>query len=310
MTALTTSFLGRQHATPLLNASGVWCSTATELDALVAAGAGGVVTKSCTLAPRAGNPEPRYVATRLGSINSMGLPNEGFAYYLDWAAAHADGPTPILLSVAGLTVADNLAILAAVRAAGLRVPVELNLSCPNVPGKPQLAYDLDALDATLAAVTAEHDLPFGLKLPPYFDLVHFDEAAAVLNTYPLVAFLTCINSIGNGLVIDVETESVVIRPKDGFGGIGGDYVLPTALANVNAFHRRCPDKQIVGCGGVSTGEHVFAHLLAGASLVQVGTALHREGPGLLPRLADELAALLRRKGYTTVDEVRGRLRTL
>lgn len=310
MTRLATSLLGRPLASPLMNASGVWCSTADELDALLAAGAGAVVTKSATLEPRAGNPEPRYRATRLGSINSMGLPNAGYRYYLDWARAHAAGPTPVLVSVAGLTVDDNLAMLAAVRDADLAAPVELNLSCPNVPGKPQLAYDLEALDATLAAVTAEHDRPFGLKLPPYLDLVHFDEAAAVLNRYPQVAFLTCINSIGNGLLIDTESESVLIRPKGGFGGIGGDYVLPTALANVRAFAQRCPDKQIVGCGGVRTGEQVFWHLLAGATAVQLGTALHEEGPGIFTRLEAELAALLERKGYATVDDARGRLRTL
>ena len=237
-------------------------------------------------------------------------PNAGYRYYLDWARAHTAGPTPVLVSVAGLTVDDNLAMLAAVRDADLAAPVELNLSCPNVPGKPQLAYDLEALDATLAAVTAEHDRPFGLKLPPYLDLVHFDEAAAVLNRYPQVAFLTCINSIGNGLLIDTESESVLIRPKGGFGGIGGDYVLPTALANVRAFAQRCPDKQIVGCGGVRTGEQVFWHLLAGAPAVQLGTALHEEGPGIFTRLEAELAALLERKGYATVDDARGRLRTL
>lgn len=307
---LATTLLGRVFATPLLNASGVWCRTTGELDALRASAAGGVVTKSCTVEPRLGNPEPRYAATPLGSINSMGLPNEGFRYYLDFVATHDDEATPMLLSVAGLTVRENLTMLAAVEAAGLRSPVELNLSCPNVPGKPQLAYDLDALDATLTAVAEVLHRPFGLKLPPYLDMVHFDEAAAVLNAHPLVAFLTCINSIGNGLVVDVETESVVIRPKDGFGGIGGDYVLPTALANVNAFHQRCPDKQIVGCGGVRTGAHVFAHLLAGATLVQVGTALHEEGPGIFARLHAELGELLATKRYASVDDVRGRLRTL
>lgn len=308
--SLTTSFLGRTFKTPLLNASGVWCSTTAELDALLAAGAGGVVTKSCTLVARPGNPEPRYAATPLGSINSMGLPNEGYEYYLRWASAHDGDLTPVLLSVAGLSVAENLTMLSAVRESRVRALVELNLSCPNLPGRPQLAYDLAALDATLAAVTAEHDQPFGLKLPPYFDQVHFDEAAAVLNAYPQVAFLTCINSIGNGLVIDVATEAAVIRPKGGFGGIGGDYVLPTALANVRAFYERCPDKLIIGCGGVGTGEDAFAHLLAGASLVQVGTALHEEGPTLFARVGAELAALLQRKGYAGVDQVRGALRTL
>ncbi|PWV02835.1 putative dihydroorotate dehydrogenase [Trypanosoma cruzi] len=81
-----------------------------------------------------------------------------------------------------------------------------------------------------------------VKMPPYFDIAHFDTAAAVLNEFPLVKFVTCVNSVGNGLVIDAESESVVIKPKQGFGGLGGKYILPTALANVNAFYRRCPDK--------------------------------------------------------------------
>jgi dihydroorotate dehydrogenase (fumarate) len=310
MKLLSASLLGVKFASPLLNASGVWCRDRVELDALLASDAGSLITKSCTLAARAGNPEPRYFSTPLGSINSMGLPNEGYPYYLDYARQHDYTHKPLFMSVAGLSVADNLAMLEAIQAARLPAIVELNLSCPNVPGKPQIAYDFDTMEMMLDAVTRQYDAPFGIKLPPYFDIAHFDAAAAILNRYSSIAFLTCINSIGNALVIDAETESVVIKPKDGFGGIGGDYALPTALANVNAFYRRCPNKQIIGCGGVSTGEHIFMHLLAGASLVQVGTMLHKEGPAVFARLNTELAAILTRKGYASIAEVIGKLRTL
>ncbi|PAS93215.1 MAG: dihydroorotate oxidase [Candidatus Dactylopiibacterium carminicum] len=307
---LSASLLDIRFANPLLNASGVWCRYNEELDGLRDSAAGSFITKSCTLATRAGNPEPRYYATPLGSINSMGLPNEGYTYYLDYARAYDYAKKLLFMSVAGLSLEDNLAMLAAIRDAGLPAVVELNLSCPNVPGKPQIAYDFAAMDRMLEATSREYGRPFGVKMPPYFDIAHFDEAAAILNKYPLVAFITCINSIGNALVIDIEQESVVIKPKDGFGGIGGDYVLPTALANVNAFFRRCPQKQVIGCGGVKTGEHVFMHLLAGASLVQVGTALQEEGPGIFARLNGELAALLERKGYTSIEAVLGKLKTL
>lgn len=310
MSLLSTTFLGNHFANPLMNASGVRCMDAADLESLAGSDAGGYVTKSCTLEARAGNPEPRYVATPLGSINSMGLPNHGCRYYIDYANRHDYGRKPLFVSVAGLSLAENLDIMRAIREAKLPALVELNLSCPNVPGKPQIAYDFGAMEAMLEAVTRAYDRPFGVKMPPYFDIAHFDEAAAILNRFPAVAFVTCINSIGNGLVIDTESESVVIKPKDGFGGIGGDYVLPTALANVNAFYRRCPEKKVIGCGGVRTGEHVFQHLLAGASLVQVGTALQEEGPGIFARLNAELAALLQRKGIESVDAVRGRLRTL
>jgi dihydroorotate dehydrogenase (fumarate) len=310
MQSLSASLMGIQFASPLLNASGVWCRDQQELDALKASDAGSFITKSCTLAPRHGNPEPRYFSTPLGSINSMGLPNEGYAYYLEYARQHDYTTKPLFMSVAGLSVSDNLSMLQAIQSAKVSAVVELNLSCPNVPGKPQIAYDFEAMDTMLDAVTRHYRAPFGVKLPPYFDIAHFDTAAAILNRYPAVTFLTCINSVGNALVIDPETESVVIKPKDGFGGIGGGYVLPTALANVNAFYRRCPTKQIIGCGGVSTGEHVFMHLLAGASLVQTGTALHKEGPAIFKRLNTELASLLERKGYTSLQAVIGKLRTL
>ena len=310
MTSIATTFLNNSFASPLLNASGVCCMDAVELDSLLTSASGSLITKSCTLEARTGNPEPRYVATPLGSINSMGLPNKGYGYYLDYAKAHDYGKKPLFMSVAGLSLGDNLKMIHAIEDAKLPAIIELNLSCPNVPGKPQIAYDFDAMDKMLAAVTKGYARPFGVKMPPYFDIAHFDQAAAILNRYPTVAFVTCINSIGNALVIDTESESVVIKPKDGFGGIGGDYVLPTALANVNAFYRRCPEKLVIGCGGVKTGEHIFMHLLAGASLVQVGTALQEEGPGIFARLNEELVAILARKGYRRIEEVRGKLKTL
>lgn len=310
MTDLSTVFLDRAFANPLMNASGVWCYDDVQLGELHRSAAGAYVTKSCTLEPRAGNPEPRYKATPYGSINSMGLPNLGYPYYLDYAKQHDYAQKPLFMSVAGLSLNDNLAMVQAIRAANTGAILELNLSCPNVPGKPQIAYDFEAMDAMLKAVSAVVDEPFGVKMPPYFDIVHFDMAAEILNRYPKVAFVTCINSIGNGLVIDTDSETVVIKPKDGFGGIGGDYVLPTALANVNAFFRRCPDKKVIGCGGVKTGAEVFQHLLAGAALVQVGTLLQEEGPAVFARLETELAELMAKKGYTCLADFQGKLKTL
>ena len=77
----------------------------------------------------------------------------------------------------------------------------LNLSCPNVPGKPQIAYDFETTDRILSEVFAYFTKPLGIKLPPYFDIVHFDQAAAIFNKYPL-KFVNCVNSIGNGLYIE------------------------------------------------------------------------------------------------------------
>lgn len=310
MLDLSTFFLGRPLTAPLMNASGVWCNATNQLHALAKSEAGAMVTKSCTLLRREGNPEPRYHTLAMGSINSMGLPNEGHHYYLDYAERHDYENKPLFFSVAGLTLDDNLTMVAHIQDAYTPAILELNLSCPNVPGKAQIGYDFEALDVILAEISSAYSRPFGVKLPPYFDIAHFDEVAEILNRYDKVAFITCINSIGNGLMIDINSETVLIKPKQGFGGIGGEYVLPTALANVNAFYRRCPSKSIIGCGGVSTGEHVFLHLLAGARIVQVGTALYEEGPEIFNRLKIELSQIMQQKGYKKISDFQGKLKTI
>ncbi|RXZ45413.1 dihydroorotate oxidase [Crenobacter cavernae] len=308
---LSVSWLGLEMKSPLYNASGVMCRSVEDLEAMRASSAGALITKSCTLEPREGNPEPRYFATKLGTINSMGLPNYGYQYYLDYAQNYDYANNkPLFISISGMTLADNLAIIKAFHERELPCILEVNLSCPNLPGKPQLGYDLPAAQNALEKICEFYDRPFGVKLPPYFDVSHFDQAAEVFNRFDLLKYVTCINSVGNGLVIDVDAESVVIKPKDGLGGIGGDYVLPTSLANVREFVRRLPGKQVVGCGGVKSGAEAFMHILAGAITVQVGSCLYEEGVGAFDRIAQELKDLMAAKGYSKLDDFRGKLKTL
>ena len=310
MTDISTHILAQRMRSPVYNASGVMCRETTELEAVRHSDAGALVSKSCTLEARDGNPEPRYAATPFGSINSMGLPNHGYRYYLDYAAHYDYTDKPLFISISGLSLADNLHMLDAFQRLKRPLLPEVNLSCPNVPGKPQLGYSFDDMATALTAIHAAMDIPFGVKLPPYFDISHFEMAAEIFNRFERLKFLTCINSIGNGLVVDTDSETVLIKPKNGLGGIGGDYVLPTALANVNTFYRLCPDKQIIGCGGIGAGEQVFQHILCGASAVQVGTRLWEEGAGLFTRLNQELVAIMQRKGYQCLADFRGKLRTL
>ena len=101
---------------------------------------------------------------------------------------------------------------------------------------------------------------------------------------------------------------VVIKPKNGFGGLGGDYIKPTALANVHAFYKRLnPSIQIIGTGGVKTGRDAFEHILCGASMVQLGTVLQKEGTEAFDRITKELQAIMAEKGYETLDDFRGKL---
>ncbi|EMW5901679.1 dihydroorotate oxidase [Enterococcus faecium] len=312
--SLETTFANHIFANPLMNASGVHCMTTQELDELAHSEAGAFITKSCTINERKGNPEPRYFDVPLGSINSMGLPNLGFSYYLEYALAYEkvqeNQNQPLFFSIAGMSVQENLEMLEKIEKSGFNGITELNLSCPNVPGKPQLAYDFEATYETLKEVFSIFSKPLGIKLPPYFDFAHFDQMADILNQFPLT-YVNAINSVGNGLYIDTEQEEVVIKPKEGFGGIGGEYIKPTALANVRAFYTRLkPEIQIIGTGGIRTGQDAFEHLLCGASMLQIGTELHKEGPEIFSRIIKELTQIMSEKGYTSIDEFKGKLRTI
>lgn len=294
----------------LYNASGPLCTTAEHLINLGKSKAGAILTKSSTRQYRAGNPSPRYFENELGSINSMGLPNEGYEFYVNFIPTAQQYNKPYFLSVAGLSLEENLEILEKVNKSTGITAIELNLSCPNIPGKPQTGYDFERSDYVLEKVMNIVDLPLGVKLPPYFDIVHFEMMAKVLNKYPL-AFVTCVNSIGNGLVIDVEKESVVIKPKHGFGGIGGDYIKPTALANVRKFYELLnKDIAIIGAGGVKNGQDAFEHILCGASAVQIGTQLMREGTNCFERVDNELKVIMKKKGYTCLEDFKGKLKSL
>jgi dihydroorotate dehydrogenase (fumarate) len=103
----------------------------------------------------------------------------------------------------------------------------------------------------------------------------------------------------------------VIKPKDGFGGIGGDYVKPTALANVRQFYTLLrKDIDVIGCGGVKNGQDAFEHILCGAKAVQIGTKLMQEGVDCFERISNELKALMQAKGYEKLEDFRGKLKSI
>ena len=306
---LSTQIAGIQFSSCLMNGSGALCVTKDELEQLGTSSSGAIVTKSMTLQARQGNPEPRYVGFDGGSINSMGLPNLGYAAYAKMIPGLRRFGKPVIASVAGLQMDDFLTIAKAINDSGPDL-IEVNLSCPNIPGKPQIGYDAEASERLLTTLRDQVSVPMGVKLPPYFDPAHQDMLAKVLDRVP-VSFITTINSVGNGLVIDYETEAVVIKPKGGFGGLGGRIIKPVALANVRAFWKLLGDHiPIIGIGGVETGRDVFEHVLCGASAVQIGTALVEDGVQVFERLGRELTQCLKEKAYTSLADCKGKLQEL
>lgn len=330
MTNLET-FLGKNKiylSSCLYNAAGPKCTSEDELLNLFFSSAGAVLSKSCTLEQRDGNSGIRYwdssedfSRTDLISVNSMGLPNNGYKFYIDMIpklymkSQYSKIRKPYIISVAGLSLSDNLSIIREINKTKkeyhnkIIVGIELNLSCPNIIGKGQLAYDFEALEKYLAVIFAL-DLSyidiFGIKLPPYFELSHFESVANVLNKFP-IDFITCINSIGNGMVIDPISDTPVIEPKGGLGGLGGTLVKPTALANVFNFKKLLPHIDVIGCGGVTCGRDVFDHILCGASAIQIGTQYMVENTPCFDRISKELLDIMESKNYKSLNDFKGKL---
>lgn len=308
----------------LYNASGPRSGTVEALSKVGESRAGAILSKSATLVKQDGNPLPRIInkislgpSLGEGSVNSEGLPNAGIDYYVsrDTISELSKFGKPYIVSLSGLSLKDNLEMLTRAFSADGVAAIELNLACPNVPGKPVIAYDFEQMEQVLTAVSALPlfgTKPLGVKLAPYFDMPHFEKAVEIICKFK-IQYVVSINTIGNALFVDADNECAMIAPKGGFGGLGGGYVKQTALANVRMISKLLADKgrsdiDVVGVGGVSSGRDAFEMILCGARAVQIGTCHWTEGASCFNRIASELEEFMISKGYSSIEEFRGKLK--
>ena len=320
MPSLETTVAGIHLETCVYNASGPRTGSSAALAKITASESGAVLAKSATLKPQTGNPQPRTwhdTDTNGASLNSEGLPNSGIDYYLDETTiqqAMGSSTKPYMVSISGSTLEDNLIMLKQILDSPQTIAaIELNLACPNVIGKPIIAYDFDQMQSVLEAVSKVKNItkiPLGVKMPPYFDGPHFQQAATILNKYShVVKYVASINTIGNALAVDAFSEAPVIAAKGGFAGLSGRAIKYTALSNVRQMRTLLDEKiDVVGVGGIETGTDAFEMILCGAHAVQVGTCHWKEGPQCFDRICAELRDIMDSKGYNTIDEFRGRLK--
>lgn len=326
MVLLATNVAGIPMDCCIYNASGPKSGHVSDLTNVGKSRSGAVLSKSATLVKQTGNALPRLKKIDLhgvcpGSINSEGLPNAGIDYYIGDVVTEGVAQTgkPYIVSISGLSLADNLDMIKRVAEAkgkGAKIAgVELNLACPNIPGKPTIAYDFEQMEDILKKVVSQPEfsasgLPLGVKLAPYFDMPHFAKAAELINAHAgKIQYVVTTNTIGNTLLVDGEAEMACIAPKAGFGGLAGGFVKQIALANVRQLSQRLDARiDIVGVGGVASGMDAFELILCGAKAVQTATQHWIEGPGCFDRIARELETIMKRKGYKSINDFRGKLK--
>jgi dihydroorotate dehydrogenase (NAD+) catalytic subunit len=297
---LSTSMVGFKLANPTVLASGILGYTGDSLQRVVESGAGAVVTKSVGIEPRAGYPNPTVVQAEGGLINAVGLPNPGindFAEEITYAKTVVK--VPLIVSVFGYTAEEYASAAAKAVKAGADA-VELNVSCPHVKDTGhEIVQHPKTLIEVVEKVKSSVKKPVIVKLSPNVtDIIEIAKAAVEAGADAL----TAVNTV-KAMAIDVEAQMPVLSNVK--GGLSGPAIKPIALRCVYDIFEADLKVPIFGCGGVVSWQDAVEFLLAGASAVQIGTAIAMDDLGVFQKVNKGLQSYLIKKGYGSVKEIVG-----
>ncbi|MEX2153710.1 MAG: dihydroorotate dehydrogenase [Gemmatimonadaceae bacterium] len=297
-----------QFRNPILLAAGT-AGYGAELEGVIDLDAvGGIVTKAVSLEPRAGAAEPRVAEFTDGMINAVGLANPGLAevsrVHVPWLASH-HSKTRKLFNVVGFAVDEFSSVVRGLEAAAASHAAaidgyELNVSCPNVKqGGTEFGADAASLRGVVVGARGSTRRPLFVKLSPALSDI---AAAARIAVDAGADGITVVNTIP-GLVVDVERR----RPALGFGsgGVSGRAILPVGVLATWKVSRAV-NVPVIGMGGVAEGTDALQYIMAGATLVGVGTAALRD-PRSPERIIREMEQWCDRHNVGSVVELRGTL---
>jgi dihydroorotate dehydrogenase (NAD+) catalytic subunit len=285
---------------PILVASGTF-GYAREMQAFVDfRRLGGIIPKTVTHSPRAGNAPPRTVETPCGLLNSIGLDNDGLEAFIErHLSVLTQIGAPLIVNIAGKTLDEFAQMARALDAQPGIAALELNISCPNVSGGTDFGADAKLTRHVVRSVREACRFPIIAKLTPNVtDIVPIAAAAAEAGADAVSLINTFL-----GLAVDWRRRRPVLG--NGFGGLSGPAIKPLALRIVRqvAAAVKVP---IIGVGGIQSLDDVMEFLVCGATAVQIGTA-NFYNPGVSVRLVDELASALNAMGCAAVTDIVGTL---
>jgi len=296
---LNMNFAGLKFKNPVVLASGILGYSTESLESIVEGGAGAVVTKSIGAKPRAGYANPTVVQTKCGLVNAMGLPNPGIdAYVQEIRHAKTVLHVPLIVSVYGYS-AEEYALTAKKAAEAGADAVELNVSCPHVK---ETGSEIGQNPAVLAGVVKKVKLavhkPVFVKLSPNVtDIVEVAEAAVKAGADAL----TAVNTV-RAMAIDAETTLPILSNKR--GGLSGPAIKPIALRCVYDICERMK-VPVMGCGGITNWRDAVEFIMAGASAVQIGTAIALKSSSVFKTVNRGVEAYLKKKKFRSVNEIVG-----
>lgn len=302
--SLEQTLRGIHFKNPVISASGKWAWHTDQLQQIVDGGAGGITTKSFSTLVRKGHTEPTTFHTDHYTLNAVGLPSDGFeAVRKDIGSFIENRPVPVIISIFGDTVerfAESAAAFSQLGSDGL----ELNISCPNVAddhGTP-FSYAPKTAASVIKAVKKEvPGMPLFAKLSPNVPTIaSIAEACADAGC----AGFTLVNTFGPGMAIDLTTRRPKLSNKT--GGVSGAALKPIAVRCIADVYRATEGKlPIIGVGGVTSGEDAIELMMAGASLVGVGTVVLNEGYESFARITKEIEQWMGENGVASIGDIVG-----
>ena len=282
---------------PVMLASGILGISLDVFNRLYRAGAGAVVTKSLSTEPWDGYPNPTIFSVNDGGwINAVGLSNPGAPNFAKMIQPNKD--VPIIVSLVGSIPKDFEMMVKEFENCKITA-YELNLSCPHVAKVGlEVGDDPELVKKIVSAVKNSTNVPViakvGLGTTHYLNTV----GAAIDSG---IDAITAINTV-RAMVIDVETQRPILSNK--FGGLSGTPIKPIALRCVYEISSKY-DVPIIGCGGISTWEDAVEFILAGASAIQLGSAIGENSIHVFNDINKGMLEYMKRKNYSKLDEMKG-----
>ena len=293
--------LGISFRNPVLTASGTFGYGIEFEKQLDLNQLGAIIVKGLSREPIDGNAAPRLWEARAGMINSVGLQNIGArAFTTEKLPLLRKYSTPVIANVFGYAAEDYLEVIRILNDAEGLAAYELNVSCPNTKhGGLAFGVDEAALSELVSAVKTIATRPIIVKLSPNVTAIEPFALASERNGADAISLVNTFIS----LALDPQTRKP--RIGAGYGGLSGPAIKPIALRMVHQA-ARAVKIPVIGIGGIATGEDAAEYLLAGASLVEVGTATFWD-PAAPVRIARELDALLPKLGAKQSEDLIGKL---
>ncbi len=297
---LTVNAAGIELKNPVITASGTYGFGAEYAPYCPVEAMGGITVKGITLEPRLGNPVPRLAETPAGLLNAVGLENPGLDEFVkSYLPVLKDLPTAVFVNISGFAVKEYAALAHALQRDSGIVALEVNISCPNVKhGGMHFGTDPHSAAEVIKAVKAETDLPIFAKLSPNVtDIGEMAKAVADAGADGISMINTLL-----GMAIDIERQQPVLANT--FGGLSGPAIRPVAVRMVWQV-AQAVSLPIIGMGGISSWEDAVEFMLAGASIVSVGTGNFVD-PTLPLKIIEGMEDYCLRHDYHSVRDIVGK----